>query len=69
MFIAGNFLSALAEVLNWVLKAYMWIIIARALISWGPIVVLVSLRASASEQIWKFLCKTCDAARSLPGGR
>ena len=34
MFIAGNFLSALAEVLNWVLKAYMWIIIARALISW-----------------------------------
>ena len=34
MFIAGNFLSALAEVLNWVLWAYMWIIIARALISW-----------------------------------
>jgi YggT family protein len=34
MFIAGNFLSALAGVLNWVLWAYMWIIIARALVSW-----------------------------------
>ncbi|MFI5341104.1 MAG: YggT family protein [Candidatus Methylomirabilales bacterium] len=34
MFIAGNFLSALAEVLNWVLWAYMWVIIARALVSW-----------------------------------
>lgn len=34
MFIAGNFLSALAGILNWVLWAYMWIIIARALVSW-----------------------------------
>jgi len=34
MFIAGNFLGALAAVLNMVLWAYMWIIIARALISW-----------------------------------
>lgn len=34
MFIAGNFLSALAGVLNMVLWAYMWIIIARALVSW-----------------------------------
>jgi YggT family protein len=34
MFIAGNFLSALAGVLNWVLWAYMWIIIIRALLSW-----------------------------------
>jgi YggT family protein len=34
MFIAGNFLSALAEVLNWLLWAYMWIIIIRALLSW-----------------------------------
>ena len=34
MFIAGNFLSALAEVMNWVLWAYMWIIIIRALLSW-----------------------------------
>ncbi len=34
MFIAGNLLSALAEVLNWLLWAYMWIIIIRALLSW-----------------------------------
>jgi YggT family protein len=34
MFIAGNFLGALAEVLNWALWAYMWIIIIRALLSW-----------------------------------
>jgi YggT family protein len=34
MFIAGNLLSALAGVLNWVLWAYMWIIIIRALLSW-----------------------------------
>lgn len=34
MLIVGNFLSALAGVLNWVLWAYMWIIIARALVSW-----------------------------------
>jgi len=34
MFVAGNFLNAVAVVLNTALWAYMWIIIARALISW-----------------------------------
>jgi YggT family protein len=34
MFIAGNFLSALGGVLGWVLWAYMWLIIIRALLSW-----------------------------------
>lgn len=34
MFLAANFLSALAEVINIILTIYMWIIIARALISW-----------------------------------
>ena len=34
MFIAGNFLDAVAGLLNYVLWAYMWIIIIRALISW-----------------------------------
>jgi YggT family protein len=34
MFIASNFLSALAQVLDIFLTAYMWIIIFRALISW-----------------------------------
>lgn len=34
MFLAANFLSALAEVVNIILTIYMWVIIARALISW-----------------------------------
>ncbi len=34
MFVAGNMLNALATVLDYVLWLYMWVIIARALISW-----------------------------------
>lgn len=34
MFIFGNLLDALATVINYVLYLYMWIIIARAVISW-----------------------------------
>jgi len=34
MFVAANFLEALARVLDMALWAYMWIIIVRALISW-----------------------------------
>lgn len=34
MFIVGNLLEALATVINYVLYLYMWIIIARAVISW-----------------------------------
>ena len=34
MFIAGNFLNALAQVLDVVLTIYMWVIIVSALISW-----------------------------------
>jgi len=34
MFIFGNFLAALASVLNMLLSFYWWIIIARAVISW-----------------------------------
>lgn len=34
MFILGNFLSAVAVVLHWVLQTYMFIVIARALVSW-----------------------------------
>jgi len=34
MFVAGNLLSALATVLDYALWLYMWIIIARAVISW-----------------------------------
>jgi YggT family protein len=34
MFVAGNFLSAVAMVLHMLLQAYIWVIIIRALISW-----------------------------------
>ena len=34
MFILANLLSAVAVVLKWVLQVYMWMVIARALISW-----------------------------------
>ena len=34
MFVVGNLLEALATVINYVLYLYMWIIIARAVISW-----------------------------------
>ena len=34
MFIAANFVAALATVLSYVLEIYTWIIIVRALISW-----------------------------------
>lgn len=34
MFIIANFLVAVASVLDWVLWAFMWIIVARAILSW-----------------------------------
>jgi len=34
MFILGNFLNALATILDIGLKIYMWVIIIRAIISW-----------------------------------
>ena len=34
MFVAGNVLAAVATILDYVLQLYMWVIIARALISW-----------------------------------
>ncbi|MGE4561215.1 MAG: YggT family protein [Desulfobulbus sp.] len=34
MFMLGNFLMAVAKLINFVLSAYIWIVIARAVISW-----------------------------------
>jgi len=34
LFIAGDFLSAVAAILDWLLSAYMLIVIARAVLSW-----------------------------------
>jgi YggT family protein len=34
MFILANFIDAVAGLLGWVLQAYMWIVIAGAVLSW-----------------------------------
>lgn len=34
MFMLGNFIMALAKLINFVLSAYIWVVIARAVISW-----------------------------------
>ena len=34
MFVFSNLLVAIAEVLRWVLTIFMWIVIARAILSW-----------------------------------
>ncbi len=34
MYVVGNFIGALATLIDFVLSAYMWIIIGRAIISW-----------------------------------
>ena len=34
MFVASNFLKAVASILDFLLTAYMWVIIGRAVISW-----------------------------------
>jgi YggT family protein len=34
MFILSNFLTAIASIMSWVLDAYMWIVIAGAILSW-----------------------------------
>lgn len=34
MFVIGNFLGALATLVDFALSAYMWVIIGRAIISW-----------------------------------
>lgn len=34
MFVAGNFISGLATVIDMILQFYIWVIIARAVLSW-----------------------------------
>ncbi|MDD2465165.1 MAG: YggT family protein [Desulfobulbus sp.] len=34
MFMLGNFLMAIAKLINFALSAYIWIVIARAVLSW-----------------------------------
>ncbi|MFQ5454922.1 MAG: YggT family protein [Nitrospirota bacterium] len=54
MFIFGNFLMALAKVLDVVLNLYMWVIIIRALLSWvnpDPYNVIVQFLYKITEPV------------------
>lgn len=54
MFIFGNFLAALASILNMLLSVYWWIIVARAVISWvnpDPYNPIVRFLHSATEPL------------------
>jgi len=54
MFVAGNFLAAVASVLQMLLSAYMWIVIIRALISWvnpDPYNPIVQFLRSATDPL------------------
>ncbi len=62
MFIIGNFLMALAKVLQIVLNFYMWIVIARAILSWvnpdpaNPIVrIIYNITDPVMDRIRRFL--------------
>lgn len=54
MFVLANFLDALAQVLYFLLEAYMWIVVARAVISWvnpDPHNPIVRFLYSATEPV------------------
>lgn len=54
MFIVANFLIAVAQVLEILLKTYMWIVVARAVISWvnpDPYNPIVRFLYSATEPV------------------
>lgn len=63
MFVLGNFISAIAHVLDVVLTIYMWLIIISALISWvnpDPYNPVVRFLYSVTEPVLGFV------RRSLP---
>lgn len=65
MFILGNFIIALANLINLVLSAYIWIVVGRAIISWvnpdpyNPIVkFLVQVTDPILEKIRRYIPPT-----------
>ena len=66
MFVLGNFIIAMAKIIHIVLNIYMWIIIARAIISW--------VNPDPYNQIVQFLYRVTEPVlaqvrRWLPFGR
>ena len=55
--LTGNFLEGIAEVLNWGLTIYLYIIIARAIISWvspSPYNPIVQFLYAATEPVLRY---------------
>ncbi len=52
MFVAGNFLQAVAGLLDFVLTLYVWVIVGRAVISW--------VNADPYNPIVRMLCNLTD---------
>ncbi|MDR3090194.1 MAG: YggT family protein [Desulfobulbaceae bacterium] len=52
MFVFGNFIAALATLIDLLLTAYIWVIIGRAIISW--------VNADPYNPIVRFLCEITD---------
>ena len=52
MFLLSNFLLAVAKLINFVLGAYVWVVIARAVISW--------VNAEPYKPIVRFLVQVTD---------
>ena len=66
MFVLGNFIIAVAKIIHIVLNSYMWVIIARAIISW--------VNPDPYNQIVQFLYRVTEPVlaqvrRWLPFGR
>ncbi len=58
MMALGYFLKAAADVLNWVLVIYMWLIIARAILSWvnpDPYNPIVRFLYNVTEPVLSYL--------------
>ena len=56
MFVVNNFMMAIAQLLDFLLTAYMWIIIGRAVISW--------VNADPSNPIVRFLYQATEPVLS-----
>lgn len=68
MFIVGNFLNALAQIVNIALTVYMWIIIISALISWvnpDPYNPVVRFLRGASEPVLRPIRKALGLKMSI----
>jgi hypothetical protein len=69
MFIIGYFLSALATVLNYALIFYMWVVIARAVLSWvspDPYNPIVRFIHNVTEPVHCTVYPQCNRTGAVP---